>query len=126
MLLLVVAMILAGFWQLDRRQEKRDRNALITERQDEPVAPVEEIVAVDDTSVGADVLYRQATATGTYDQAAQVLVLNPATTRPLGSWVLTPLVLEDGSVLVVNLGLGPGDRGGALARRPRHLMAPSR
>ena len=53
MLVLVVAMILAGFWQLDRRQEKRDRNALITERQDEPVAPVEEIVSVDDpTSVG--------------------------------------------------------------------------
>ncbi len=107
-LVLVVAMILAGFWQLDRRQEKRDRNALITERQDEPVAPVDEIVSVDDpTSVGAEVRYRPATATGTYDQAAQVLVRNRSYDEAPGSWVLTPLVLDDGSVLVVNRGWVP-------------------
>jgi surfeit locus 1 family protein len=107
-LVLVIAMIAAGFWQLDRLQQKKDRNALVTERQEQPVAPVDEIVAVDDpVSVGDDVRFRPATAEGTYDAAAQVLVRNRTFDGGPGSWVLTPLVLDDGSVLVVNRGWVP-------------------
>jgi surfeit locus 1 family protein len=107
-LVLILAMIAAGFWQLDRRQEKRDRNALITARQDEPVAPVEDIVSADQpTDVGDDVRFRRATATGTYDEANQVLVRNRSFDEAPGSWVLTPLVMDDGTVLVVNRGWVP-------------------
>ena len=107
-LVLVVAMIGAGFWQLDRLQQKKDRNALITERSEEPVAPVEEIVTADQsTDVGADVRFRRATATGTYDLAEQVLVRNRSYDGAPGSWVLTPLVLDDGTALVVNRGWVP-------------------
>ncbi len=107
-LVLVIAMIGAGFWQLDRLQQKKDRNALVTERQEQPVAPIDEIVAVDDpTSVGDDVRFRPATAEGTYDVAAQVLVRNRTFDGAPGSWVLTPLELDDGSVLVVNRGWVP-------------------
>ncbi|HET9541809.1 MAG TPA: SURF1 family protein, partial [Acidimicrobiales bacterium] len=90
------------------RQEKKDRNALITARQDEPVAPVEDIVSADQpTGVGDDVRFRRATATGTYDEAAQVLVRNRSFDEAPGSWVLTPLVMDDGTVLVVNRGWVP-------------------
>jgi surfeit locus 1 family protein len=107
-LLLVVAMIGAGIWQLDRLQEKKDRNALITARQDEPVEEIDQIVTADQpTDVGGDVRFREATATGTYDEAAQVLVRNRSFEEAPGSWVLTPLVLEDGTVLIVNRGWVP-------------------
>ena len=104
-LVLILAMIAAGFWQLDRRQEKKDRNALVTARQEEPVAAVEEIVTADQpTDVGGDVRFRRATVSGTYDQAAQVLVRNRSFDEAPGSWVLTPLVLDDGTAVVVNRG----------------------
>jgi cytochrome oxidase assembly protein ShyY1 len=107
-LLLVLVMILLGLWQLDRRQEKKDQNALITARQDEPVAPITDIVSADDpTDVGGDVRFREATATGVYDEDAQVLVRNRSFDGAPGSWVLTPLVLEDGTAVVVNRGWVP-------------------
>ena len=107
-LILVVAMIGAGFWQLDRLQQKKDRNALVTERQEEPVAPIDEIVGADQpTDVGGDVRFRRSTATGTYDVAEQVLVRNRSFDGAPGSWVLTPLVLDDGTALVVNRGWVP-------------------
>jgi surfeit locus 1 family protein len=107
-LLLVVVMILLGFWQLDRLQQKKDRNALVTARQEEPVAPVTDIVSADDPSdVGGDVRFREATATGVYDEDAQVLVRNRTFDGAPGSWVLTPLVLQDGTAIVVNRGWVP-------------------
>ncbi len=107
-LVLVVAMIGAGFWQLDRLQQKKDRNALVTERQEEPVTPVQEVVTADQpVDVGADVRFRRASATGTYDAAEQVLVRNRSFDGAPGSWVLTPLVLDDGTALVVNRGWVP-------------------
>ena len=107
-LVLVLAMVAAGLWQLERRQDKRDRNVLIVERQDEPVAPVDLIVdARAPTAIGDDIRFRRATATGTYDGAAEVLVRNRSFDEAPGSWVLTPLVLDDGTVLVVNRGWVP-------------------
>jgi surfeit locus 1 family protein len=107
-LLLVAAMVFAGFWQLDRLQQRKDRNALITARQDEPIAPVADIVSADEpTGVGGEVRFRQATATGTYDLDAQVLVRNRSFEGAPGSWVLTPLVLDDGTAVVVNRGWVP-------------------
>jgi cytochrome oxidase assembly protein ShyY1 len=107
-LLLVVAMIGAGIWQLDRLQQKKDRNALITERQEQPVEEIDQIVTADQsTDVGGDVRFRRATATGTYDESEQVLVRNRSFEQAPGSWVLTPLVLEDGTALVVNRGWVP-------------------
>jgi surfeit locus 1 family protein len=106
--LLVVVMVNLGFWQLRRLDEKKDRNALITARMDEPVAPIDEILDQGDTSdVGADVRFRRATAIGTYDVADQVLVRNRSFDGAAGSWVLTPLVLDDGTALVVNRGWVP-------------------
>lgn len=107
-LVLVLAMIGAGLWQLDRLQQRKDENELIRARQAEPVGPVDEVVdPADPTDVGDEVRLRRATAEGSYDVEAQVLVRNRSFDGAPGSWVLTPLVLDDGTVLVVNRGWVP-------------------
>ena len=42
--LLVVTMVSLGFWQLRRLDEKRDRNALIESRMEQPIVPVEDVL----------------------------------------------------------------------------------
>jgi cytochrome oxidase assembly protein ShyY1 len=95
--LLVVSMISLGFWQLRRLDEKRDRNALIEARQDEPVVPVEELLAPGATAGEVDAArYRRVTASGTYDDGATVTVRNRSQDGAAGAWLVTPLVLGAG------------------------------
>lgn len=114
---LVVAMVLLGLWQLRRLDEKRDYKALVEQRQEAPVAEVRDVVPAD-ASVGEDavdaVLYRNVTATGTYDDGATVVVENRTFNSASGAWVLTPLRLDDGSAVVVNRGFVGFDREGAI------------
>ena len=53
--LLVVAMVLLGFWQLRRLDEKRDLKATVEARQEEPAADVLDVVPADAEVGGADV-----------------------------------------------------------------------
>ncbi len=96
-LLLVVVMVNLGFWQLRRLDEKRERNALIEARQEQPVVPVEDILAPagDPDDLGA-ARFRPVTATGTYDDEATVVVRNRSQDGAAGAWLVTPLVLASG------------------------------
>jgi cytochrome oxidase assembly protein ShyY1 len=77
----------------------------VTGRTAEPVAPVDEVLSTDDAYADAEaVAFRRVTATGTYDADRQVLVRGRSRDGAPGSWVLTPLVREDGTVVVVNRG----------------------
>ncbi|HZM30052.1 MAG TPA: SURF1 family protein, partial [Acidimicrobiales bacterium] len=100
--LLVVTMINLGFWQLRRLDEKRDRNALIEARQDEPVVAVEDLLAPEATAreVGA-ARYRRVTASGGYDDAATVAVRNRTQDGAAGAWLVTPLDLGSGDRVAV-------------------------
>jgi len=101
----VVAFVNLGFWQLRRLDEKKDRNRVVTGRTAEPVAPVDEVLSTDDAYADAEaVAFRRVTATGTYDGDRQVLVRGRSRDGAPGSWVLTPLVRGDGTVVVVNRG----------------------
>jgi surfeit locus 1 family protein len=107
-LALVITMILAGFWQLDRLQQKKDRNALITDRLDEPTAEIATLTSPGaDLATGADLQYRRATAVGEFVPAEEVLVRNRTLNGRPGYWVLTPLALDDGGLLVVDRGWIP-------------------
>lgn len=95
--LLVVAMVNLGFWQLRRLDEKRDRNALVEARAEQPVAPVEDLLAPGDGDAAVTAArYRPVTATGTYDADATVTVRNRSQDGAPGAWLVTPLVLDDG------------------------------
>lgn len=109
-LVLVVVMVGLGFWQLRRHDERREQNALVEARQEEPVVPVEDVL---EPGTPADevgqLAYRRVRATGTYRVDEQVLVRNRSFNGAPGSWVLTPLVLDDGTAVVVSRGWVPLD-----------------
>lgn len=118
-LALVVVMINLGFWQLDRLQQKQDRNALITSRVDEPTAELATLTNPGDPlTVGADLQYRRAVAVGEFVAAGEVLVRNRTLNERPGYWVLTPLALEDGGWLMVNRGWIPLVEGEGLDQAP--------
>lgn len=95
--LLVVTMVNLGFWQLRRLDEKRDRNALVEARAEQPVTPVGELLDPGDHAATVDgVRHRSVTATGTYDDTATVAVRNRTQDGVAGAWLMTPLRLEDG------------------------------
>lgn len=109
-LLALAVMVTACFWQLARLQQKQDRNRMEDERGAlavEPVASVVPLGASDEQVAGAR--YRVASATGTYAPEDEVFVRSRSLNGYPGAWVLTPLVLDDGSgtAVVVNRGWIP-------------------
>jgi cytochrome oxidase assembly protein ShyY1 len=89
-----------GFWQLDRLRERRASNDLI--RAGLAAAPV-----VLDEAPGSGAARRRATATGTYDVDHEVVLFGRALEGRSGDHLLTPLLLADGSALLVDRGWVP-------------------
>jgi surfeit locus 1 family protein len=109
-LVCVVAMVWAGFWQLSRLSERRAANAEVLSAQNEPIAPLDELLPDGPATTPEDVAavqYRSVTVTGTYRTDDQVLIRNRSYEGAPGYWVLTPLVLADGSAVGVNRGWVP-------------------
>ena len=105
---LAVAFVNFGFWQLRRLEERRAVNAAIASRSALPAQPVGDVV--DPASGFADVehlVYRRVSARGTYDGDASVLVRSRSLDGRPGFHVLTPLVTDEGAALVVNRGFAP-------------------
>lgn len=109
---LVVALVATftslGFWQLDRLEVRKQRNADITARAEMPAAPVTDVVPPGATLDGVgDLQYRRVTVTGTYDADAGLLV-RPRSLDGVSGWhVVTPLVLADGRAVLVTRGFAP-------------------
>lgn len=97
-----------GFWQLDRLEVRRQRNADITARAEMPAAPVTDVVPPGAALDGVDDLqYRRVTITGTYDADAGLLV-RPRSLDGVSGWhVVTPLVLGDSRAVLVTRGFAP-------------------
>ena len=101
-------MVTAGFWQLHRLSERRDRNSAITSRSEQPITAVEDLVAVGDAyNVGGGVAYRPVRAAGVYQPEDEVLIRNRTHQGSPGYWVLTPLRLNSGALVAVNRGWIP-------------------
>jgi surfeit locus 1 family protein len=110
--LLVAAIVLgclwAGFWQLRRLDERRDAIDRYEARTAMEVAPVEDLLEVDSSDAAvAEVALRPATATGTYLADGEVTVRNRSLDGAPGHWVVTPLLLPDGTAVLVNRGWVP-------------------
>jgi cytochrome oxidase assembly protein ShyY1 len=107
-IVLVVAFVRLGIWQLDRNEERAARNAVIeTNSRHDPV-PVDELLEPG-VPVDPDVVWTQVRATGTYDADEQLIIrLRPLDGRP-GVHVLTPLITERGNALLVDRGFVPQD-----------------
>lgn len=99
---LIAAMVGAGLWQVSRHREKADRNARISARTALPVVDVEDLLDGPDAPTD-DLEYRAVSAHGTY-LPDQILIRSRSFDGAPGSWVATPLQLDDGTVVIVNRG----------------------
>ena len=98
-----VLFVQLGFWQLERLDERRDRNELIRARS--LGAPVDalSVARLDEAE------YRNVTARGRFDLENEVTIRNRTLAGSVGRHVVTPMVLEDGSWLYVHRGWIPVD-----------------
>jgi cytochrome oxidase assembly protein ShyY1 len=96
-LVAVLAFVRAGIWQIDRLHEKQARNRIIAARSDGPAIPLEQ-VRLDAAE------YQRVRVDGRFDAADEVKVRNRAFEGTNGYHVLTPLVLGNGTALLVNRG----------------------
>src|SRR5262245_11314134 len=106
----IVAMINLGFWQLRRLDERRDFNATVEDRIDQPAVALDELVPAD-AEVGDDALkdveWRPVEASGRYLGDDEIHIVNRSQDGRAGDYVVTPLRLDDGRILLVARGFVP-------------------
>lgn len=120
--LLVVAamagMIWAGFWQLRRLDHREAFNATVEARIVEPPVPIDEVVGgltLADTAALDELEWRPVTARGTYLADETVTVVNKSQDGIAGTFAVSPLVLDDGRLVLIERGfssLGVTDTAG--------------
>lgn len=107
-LALVLAMISAGIWQINRHGERADRNDLVRARSELAAVDIAAVApAGADASIGEAEQFRRVTATGEFQVDDEVLIRNRTFEGAPGWWVLTPLVTADGTAVAVNRGWIP-------------------
>ncbi|WP_202515877.1 SURF1 family protein [Streptomyces sp. SID161] len=106
---LIPTMIRLGFWQQHRYEERTARNDLVSAALHAEPVPVERLTSPGHSVTRAE-KYRTVTATGTFDTAREVVVRRRTSSDgEVGFHVLTPFVLTDGKVLLVNRGWIPAN-----------------
>lgn len=98
----IALMIWLAFWQLDRLDQRQAFNDLVTEQVEQPAVPLEDLLA----EAGDDprsIEWRQAIVTGTY-LPDQVIWFNRSQDGIAGDNVLSALVTDDGTTVIVNRG----------------------
>lgn len=96
-----------GTWQVQRRAWKLDLIARVEQRVHAPAVPAPGPAQWPQVTAAADE-YRHVTATGTFLDSSQTLV-QAVTDLGAGYWVLTPLQVGDGSIVLVNRGFVAAD-----------------
>lgn len=105
----VVAMVAAGFWQLDRLEQRKEFNSQVLERsQAEPTDISNVLERIDNGSLTPqEAEWLPVTIGGTY-LPDQVVEFNNSQGGRAGDNVLTALVLDDGDgIIIVNRGFIP-------------------
>jgi surfeit locus 1 family protein len=118
-LLLFAGFMALGTWQVQRRAWKLDLIDRVDHRVHAPAVPVADPTQWPSVTRARDE-YRRVTANGIFLNDAETLV-QAATDLGAGYWVLTPLRLRDGSVVLVNRGFVPPefrDRASRAAAEP--------
>ncbi|MFE9656774.1 SURF1 family protein [Micromonospora sp. NPDC006431] len=131
-LVAAAVMVFLGNWQLDRYRGRTAINERIDAGSTMTPAPLRDALPAPTGGPGttgpapADQLtWSKVTVTGRYDTSNLVLVRGRTIGREVGFEVLTPLVLEDGTAVLVNRGWIPPAPGGDATAQPQVPVAPS-
>ena len=106
----VVMMVNLGFWQLTRLNERKSSNEVVTSAMKQAPQPLAAVLPNGTASTSEQVKeadYKPVYATGLYRADEQILVTNRTNNGSPGYWVVTPLVLPDGTAIAVNRGWIP-------------------
>jgi surfeit locus 1 family protein len=125
--LFFVLFVALGTWQVKRRVWKLDLIARVEQRVHATPAAAPAPAEWPNVTAAADE-YRHVVATGTFLDDSQTLV-QAVTDLGAGYWVLTPLRLADGSIVLVNRGFVSADdrdrvRPGAIAQATATMIPP--
>lgn len=103
--LLVFIMINLAFWQLRRLDEKKSFNREVTTHSQATPQPLGQVLtpAMSPKSVE----WYRVTLTGTYDKARAVTIVNRSQNGSAGTDTMVPLVLDNGTTVLVNRGFVP-------------------
>lgn len=104
-LALAAVFVRLGVWQLDRLEERRLMNAAGEERL--AAVPVELSALLEESADLDSLQYRRVTVEGEYDPSGEVLIRSQVELGQAGFHVITPLVRDDGSAVLVNRGWVP-------------------
>ena len=108
----IVVMVNLGFWQLRRLDERQAFNETVAERFDQTAIGVDELIAPDADVADdelASVEWRPVVASGRYLPDEELRVVNRSQGGRAGDNIVTPLLLDDGRVLLVARGFVPLD-----------------
>ena len=106
--MIVFAFVQLGRWQLSRLEERRTANALISARVSEPVRSLDGLIGQYGDNPNA-LVYRHAEVEGRYLVTDEFFSVGRTYGDLTGTMVITPLELEDGSIMIVVRGLVPLD-----------------
>jgi hypothetical protein len=101
---LMVVMVNLATWQLDRHQQRKDFNATLVQRFEAPVRPLDELLQ---SGEPADIEWLPTAVTGTYLQGEDISLVNVSQNGAAGYDAITPLLLSNGKVVLVNRGFLP-------------------
>lgn len=112
MLAMSVVMIGLSDWQLHRYHFRHGINVRIERAKTATAIPLTSAMDVD-RPVATDREWTKVTATGTYAAAKTVVARERTVDGTVGFEIITPLVLTDGSVVMIDRGFLAGDTGGS-------------
>jgi surfeit locus 1 family protein len=117
-----------GFWQLERLAWKEDLIARVEARTRVPAVPIPAEADWPNVSASRDE-YRHVSVSGRFQHAREALVYT-VLSQPKGRfsgqgyWVLTPLELVSGAIVIVNRGFVPLQRKDPASRREGQIEGP--
>lgn len=111
-LVLIATCVWLGTWQHDRYEQRAATNDRIAQSADAAPQPIGAIMAVGQPPP-TDQLWSVVTVEGRFDQAGEVLIRNRSVDGQTGYEVVTPLVMDDGSAVLVDRGWVPASDQGA-------------
>jgi cytochrome oxidase assembly protein ShyY1 len=116
MLALAATMVGLGLWQLDRYHLRSAINDRIDASAAGQAAPLASVLPAGGQAPPESAAWTRVTATGRYDLDNQILVRGRTVNDQVGFEIVTPLVLADGSAVLVDRGwIAPSATGGAMA-----------